>query len=92
MTISRLFKALVAIAAISGVHLHSTKDDNYKTVLLILVSRHGARTPNNNLITLPWAAGMEKSQLTEQGKIQHYMLGQILRHEYKDLLGNESMK
>ncbi|XP_041054374.1 lysosomal acid phosphatase-like isoform X2 [Carcharodon carcharias] len=56
-----------------------------------LIYRHGDRSPINNYPTDPytekdWPQGF--GQLTQFGMRQHYMLGQYLRHRYKDFLNS----
>jgi len=53
--------------------------------MIITLTRHGARTPNNDALELTWAKDMEISELTDFGKFQQYLLGQTIRKEYPEL-------
>jgi len=53
--------------------------------MIVTVTRHGARTPNNDAVKLDWTSNLGKSELTDFGRFQQYLLGQTLRHEYPQL-------
>jgi len=55
-------------------------------VLVVEVSRHGAREPH---YIYPWAAGANfehPEELTRHGEEQHFELGQFVRKHYEDFL------
>ena len=62
--------------------------------ILQVVHRHGDRTPNTFLandpyknMTMYWPEG--KAELTKEGKIRMFKLGQFVRREYDAFLGDQ---
>ena len=62
--------------------------DFHSPVMIVMASRHGARMPHNDTISLPWSLGRGLSQITTEGKLQQYILGQIIRLEYPSLFND----
>lgn len=61
-----------------------------KIVKLVVLARHGARTPTKYLYNNPehWAKSYKPGQLTSIGKEQMEDLGRIIAKDYKDFLEN----
>ncbi|CAG9864602.1 unnamed protein product [Phyllotreta striolata] len=82
-----VFKTALLIFAAAVVN---ASNDNL--IAVVQVFRHGQRTPGTLFPTDPYAdkdvywAGLESGQLTNEGKRQHYALGQFSRKRYADWL------
>ncbi|CAG9864601.1 unnamed protein product [Phyllotreta striolata] len=78
-----VFKTALFIFAAAAVN---ASNDNL--IAVVQVFRHGQRTPNEFFPTDPYAdlneywAGLDHGQLTNEGKRQHYNLGQFSRKRY----------
>lgn len=66
--------------------------DEYQLEMIIVAARHGARSPNHAEVPLSWSKDMPVRQLTEHGRMQQYMLGQMIRHEYSSLFNGTVLK
>ncbi|CAG9858195.1 unnamed protein product [Phyllotreta striolata] len=82
-----VFKVVLLIFAAAAVN---ASNDNL--IAVVQVFRHGQRTPNNFFSNDPYAdlneywAGLDYGQLTNEGKRQHYALGQFSRKRYSNWL------
>ncbi|XP_055307972.1 prostatic acid phosphatase-like [Sitodiplosis mosellana] len=86
--------AMVCMLLVPLVELVPSKDVNSDDELIFVhtVCRHGDRNIYESYPNDPWKATEFRkggyAQLTNEGKQQHYQLGQYLRKRYSSLLGN----
>ena len=83
------YLAVLFLCAAAGVR---GEEEEFRTESVIFIARHGARAPSTNMLKLAWVQDYEFSQLTREGKLQQYLIGHLLREDYKALFGSRPLQ
>lgn len=78
--------AILAFAIIAVIHSKVSTDD---VVMIVELTRHGARGPLNNVADTKWVLEYGKEQLTPVGRRQRYILGMNTRARYPSIFLKE---
>lgn len=62
---------------------------NEELLMVVEVTRHGARAPLKKWFGKSWSQGLQLGELTSVGMRQHYLLGKELASRYPGLFGNQ---
>lgn len=61
------------------------QSNNLEQLLIIEMSRHGARTPELSMEKVKWMRNLQPFQVTFTGLIQHFKIGEKMKQNYPEL-------
>lgn len=76
--------ATVFLLLLAAVAVH-TQQTSEQSILIVELTRHGARVPIYAPADLSWAKGLGKGELTPVGHRQHFLLGKQMAQSFPDV-------